>query len=211
VVAQNVPNLDYVCMNWLEFSANIIDNVFSWPVAVLLIVFLLRKQLRELVRTVENLVVEAGGTRVSINRSLERAREGVAAAKSDKEFEVREEDEYLLKQYSYMSELAQNSPSYVVTIAWERFIEEQVRHLAHDKDLPPGDTMPLLNELKSRGIVPDAIVDSVRNLSRVNFQVAFAEKDPSPKEAQAYAQIAAEVSRYLNSLRGEDTKPQPHP
>jgi hypothetical protein len=70
-------------MSWLEFASNIIDNVLSWPVAVFLIVLLMRKQIRELLLSVENFVVEAGGTRVSLTRSLERANEVVAAAKAD--------------------------------------------------------------------------------------------------------------------------------
>lgn len=83
MVAQNPPSLDNVCMNWMEFTANIIDNVFSLPVALLLIVFLLREQIRELFRTVTNLGLEHGGTRLSLTRSLEHAsehaREGLAA------------------------------------------------------------------------------------------------------------------------------------
>ena len=69
-------------MNWLEFFANMIDNVLSWPVAVLLIVLILRKQLRELFRTVENFVLEHGGTKFSVTRNLEIAKESVAAAKA---------------------------------------------------------------------------------------------------------------------------------
>jgi hypothetical protein len=210
VVAQNLPNLDNVCMNWLEFFANIIDNVFSWPVAVLLIVVLLRKQLRELFRTVENFVLEAGGTKVSVTRSLERAREGVEAAKSDKELEAQQETEYLLNQFSYILDLTQRDPASAITVAYERLIAEQVNRLAHDKDLPAaGDERYLLKELKARGVVPDPIAESIRNLSSVHFQVATAEREPSPGEAVEYTQIALEVGRYLNYLRGEDTKPQP--
>jgi hypothetical protein len=193
-------------MNWLEFTANIIDTVLSWPVAVLFIVVLLRKQLRELFRTVENFVLEAGGTKVSFTRSLERAREGVEAATSAKELGAQQETEYLLNQYSYILDLAQRDPSSAIAEAYERFIGEQVNRLAHDKNLPAaGNDMYLLKELNARGVVPEAIVDSVRNLSSVHFQVTTAEREPSTSEAREYAQIALAVGHYLNALRGEDT------
>jgi hypothetical protein len=145
-------------MSWLEFTAIIIDNVLSWPVAVLLIVLLLRKQLRELFRTVENFVLEAGGTKVSITRGLELAREGVAVAKaealpspteseassdlygepgttytnpSDTDAAAAKEAEYLADQYQHAWKLAQRNPSYAIEVAWERLVAEQVRRLAH--------------------------------------------------------------------------------
>lgn len=128
-------------MNWLEFVANLIDNVLSWPVALFLIVFLLRKQIRELFRTIENFVLELGGTKVSVTRSLELAREGVAAAKSDKELEAPEPDkelealkpdrqavgkehQYLTNQFLYTAELTQTNPPHAIEVAWHRFIAE---------------------------------------------------------------------------------------
>jgi hypothetical protein len=127
-------------MGWLEFAANIIDNVLSWPVAVLLIVFLLRNQLRGLFHTVENFVLEAGGTKVSFTRSLERARGGVAAARvdilpsptgsdtsgnlydeqgsaytpSNTDAAVPPENEYLNNQHKHAVELAQRHPSFAI-------------------------------------------------------------------------------------------------
>jgi len=212
-------------MGWLEFSANIIDNVLSWPAAVLLIVFLLRKQLRELFHTIENVVLEWGGTKVSLTRSLERAREGVAAVKPDEELEapkpnrpkpdradrelLAKENQYLSNQYLYTSELAQKNPSQAIEVAWHRFIAEQVRRLADDRDLPPdGDTTYLLNELNSRGVVPDAIVDSVKNLGKVRFEVGTTHREPSPNEALEYTQIASQVGRYLNYPRSDIAKSQ---
>jgi hypothetical protein len=153
-------------VNWLEFFANIIDNVLSWPVAVLLIVLLLRKQLRELFRTVENFVLEAGGTKFSLTRNLETARESLAAGKAEAllpptKSEASSEDpesvdlapahkeersppdttamkeaEYLAEQYSHTWKLARKDPSYAIEVAWDRLIAEQVRRSAHDRGLP---------------------------------------------------------------------------
>jgi hypothetical protein len=202
-------------MGWLEFAANIIDNVLSWPVAVLLIVLLLRKQLRELFHTVENLVLEHGGTRLSINRNLERARESVAAAKSDRELEApkpdaaAEEAQYLADQYQHAWKLARRNPLNAIEVAWDRLIAEQVRRLAHDRGLPPADdTMHQLKELNSLGVVNDAIVNSAKSLNAIRTQVEFAQIDPSPNEALEYVDVAWEVSNYLSYLRTEDAKRQ---
>jgi hypothetical protein len=209
MVAQNLPNLDNASMNWLEFTSNIIDSVLSWPVAVLLIVVLLRKQLRELFRTIENLVLEAGGTKFSVTRRLELARESVEAIKSETEIGTQQENEYLRNQYEYVLGLAQRNADSAIAEAYERFIREQVNRLAYDKGLPAaGNHRYLLKELNARGVVPDSIIDSERNLSTVHYQVTSAERDASLKEAVEYAGIALEVGRYLNSLRGEDTKPE---
>jgi len=196
-------------MNWLEFTSNIMDNVLSWPVAVLLIVLILRKQLRELFRTIENLVLEAGGTKLSVTRNLELAKEGIAAAKSETELGAQQENEYLRNQYEYISGLAQRNPNSAIAEAYDRFIVEQVNRLAHDKGLPAaGNPRYLLKELNARGVVPDSIVDSARNLRIVHFEVTTGDRDASPREAAEYARIALEVGGYLNSLRGEDTKPE---
>jgi hypothetical protein len=216
-------------MSWLEFAANFIDNVLSWPVAVFLIVVLLRKQLRELFRTIENFVLESGGTKVSFTRSLERAREGVAAATvlhevghniglphsgtyvhgERTDVAARKEDEYLANQYKHTLERAESHPSYAIEVAWDRLIAEQVRRLAHDRDLPPADdTFYQLSELYSRGVVPDSIVRSAKNLNRIRFRVTTAEMDPSPNEALEYVEVAWAVAHYLSFLRSEDAKPQ---
>jgi hypothetical protein len=231
-------------MTWLEFFSNIIDNILSWPVAVLFIVLVLRKELGELFHTVENFVLEAGGTRVSFTRNLERAKERAAAAtagvlpsptgsdtsgnldgeQADLDEPVagtrnripldndvlRKADQSLRNEYWYTTELAQTRPSFAMQSAWHRLIGDPIRRLADEKDVPPaGDTLYLLNELNSRGVVPDAIVDSARNLNYALFQVAPARREPSPSEAVEYAQIALEVGRYLNYLRSEDSEPQP--
>jgi hypothetical protein len=141
-------------MSWLEFASNIIDNVFSWPVAVLLIVLLLRKQIREVLLSVENFVVEGGGTKVSVTRSLELAKQSITAAKAilphpDESGAVeRQHAKDLAEQYSDVSELAQRNPPYAMEVAWERLITEQVRRLARNRGLSTvGDTTYLFKEL----------------------------------------------------------------
>jgi hypothetical protein len=224
-------------MNWLEFFANLIDNVLSWPVAVLLIVLLLRKQLRELFRTVENFVLEHGGTRVSFTRSLERAREGVAAAKAEARPRLREassddpeskasipaleeepssldataakEAEYLAEQYSHAWKLARRNPSRAIEFAWDRLVAEQVRRLAQDRGLRPADaTHYVLNELNSRGVVNDDIAKSANTLNEMRFRVATADGKPTRKHADQYIEVAWEVANYLSYLRSEDAKSQ---
>jgi len=188
-------------MSWLEFFANIIDNVFSWPVAVLLIVLVLRKQLRELFRTVERLVLEAGGTKVSFTRNLEIAKEGITANKAilphpdepDEPDEAERQDiEYLDKQYSYASELAQKNPSYAMEVAWDRLMAEPVRRLADARGLPPGDTMDLLNKLYSRGLVGDVVVDVAKNTNPKALEDMKVETggEHTRKSALDYVEIA---------------------
>jgi hypothetical protein len=198
-------------MSGLEFTSNIIDNIFSWPVAVLLIVLILRRQLRELFHTIENLVLEAGGTKVSITRRLELAKESIATAKSETEIGTQQENEYLNNQYSYIVELAGRNADSAIAEAYKRFIQEPVNRLAYDEGLPSaGNPRYLLKELNARGVVPDAIIDTERNLSTVHYQVTSAQRDASPREAIEYAALTREVGRYLNSLRGDqDATPLP--
>lgn len=68
--------------------------------------------------------------------------------------------------------------------------------------------MYLLNELNSRDVVPDSLVDSAKNLGKVRFEVGTAQREPSPNEALEYTQIAFQVGRYLNYLRSDIAKSQ---
>src|SRR5919112_2603998 len=90
-------------------------------------------------------------------------------------------------------------------------IQEPVNRLAYDEGLPSaGNPRYLLKELNAHGVVPDAIIDTERNLSTVHYQVTSAQRDASPREAIEYAALTREVGRYLNSLRGDqDATPLP--
>ena len=210
-------------MTWLEFAASIIDNVFSWPVAALLIVLILRRQLADLFRTVESFVLEAGGTRVSFNRGLERAREGLAEAakkplpaghdgaqRGQLEDAETADNAYLSDQYSYISGLAQSNPSYAIETAWEQLIADQANRLAYEKGLPPsGETLYQLAKLNERGIVDSAVADSVRNMANIRSRVAVTMVEPSTVQALEYVQVARDVADYLNSLRKDATRQPP--
>jgi hypothetical protein len=205
-------------MTGLEFIAGIIDNIFSWPVAVLLIVLILRKQLAELFHTVESFVVEAGGTRVSFNRTLERAKEGLAEAKRAlpptkradlDEAESQDDDHYFDSQSLYALDYSQEDPEYAVVAAWERLIVEQVRRLAHVMGLSPSGTPELLRELKSLGVINDDIWNSVKYLNDLHVFASRGKITPTPSQAIEYIQVARDMARYLNSLRKEATKKSP--
>jgi hypothetical protein len=205
-------------MTGLEFASGIIDNIFSWPVAVLLIVLILRRQLAEMFRTVESFVVEAGGTKFSFNRNLERAKENLVEAQrtlpptkpTEGDEETREEQaRYLNSQLAYALSFAEDDPRSTVMEAWNRLIVEQVNKVARDMGLPPSRTVDLLKKLKSLGAVNDEIWDSIRYLNDIDVDVSAAKMEPTPDQARAYAEVARDVAEVLSRLRdGEKQSPK---
>jgi hypothetical protein len=173
-------------MGWIEFFSHVIDNVLSWPVAIVVTVLILRKQLQDLFRTIENFVLRGAGWEVSFNRRLEKARENIAEVvkpseieptnlqplpgKTGKRREPKEEDEAprpptreapdedLNSSYlALINRVALSSPTQVILDAWYR-IAYEVHQLAKavDPDQVKVVTPTLLDPMQTLVELADA-------------------------------------------------------
>lgn len=69
--------VDFRLMDWLTFVDHVIRSLLGWPLAVVVSVILLRKQLANIILELRNLVVKAGPVELTVVREISQATETV--------------------------------------------------------------------------------------------------------------------------------------
>lgn len=188
-------------MDWLEFSASVVGDVLSWPVAVFVIVFLMRTQLRDLLKRLRRSNVF--GQDFYFGDVLERAEVSTAQAAADAESKALPDSEPLSEpEKPEVNDKAQWNPSGVVIAAWER-TEAAVRALHRAAGLPTSERrtpVAMSRQLAGAGIVNRSFENSIVQLNQLRSLVAHGRHEPTPGEAAGYAQVANELVRAAESL-----------
>lgn len=68
-------------MNWLDFTSSVVHAVLSWPVAIVLIVFILRKSFAQVIVSLSNVKYKGMGQEIDISMDIERLRKDAEQAK----------------------------------------------------------------------------------------------------------------------------------
>jgi hypothetical protein len=185
-------------MTWLEFWAAVIGDVLSWPVAVLVIVLLMRKHIRGLLNRLRHSKIF--GNDFEFGDGVARAEVATAQALADAESEASESssDPGAAKVYDE----AQSNPSGVIIRAWEQ-LAGPVAVLHHAAGLDPTNRrgpVEWARDLVAAGVVNSAFVASIVELQDLRNQVAHGRHEPNVGEAAAYAETAREITRAAEAL-----------
>jgi hypothetical protein len=159
-------------MNWLEFISSVIDTII-WPLCVVIVVFLLRNQLKELIPALRNLrykdfELSFEKTMESIEQNVETLIEpnGTSFAKP-----------VMAEKFTYLYELIQTSPRSAIIESW-LIVEEQLIRLSQKKLQDSANKTPLmiLKELFSIGIINKDLYKIIEDLRKIRNEAVHINK-----------------------------------
>ena len=194
-------------MGWLEFIAAVISSI-SWPLAIVVIVFLLRHQLRALISSLSEVRIQVAGFAAEAKRLQEEA-----AARTEIAEEIEppaplpqaedlptlpsEEEERLRKNSEALRERAQVEPYIAVLEAWLLVeLEVQAAGIRSDIDSSTGIDRTL-RILLDRGKIPVWVVSDVDMLRNLRAEAARHREAVSPAAALDYVGAVTRVTDRL--------------
>jgi hypothetical protein len=192
-------------MGVLEFISAIL-SALAWPVAIVLIVIVLRRPLRHLLSRLETL--KGPGVEATFQRQLEEAKEeAVAAAASLPAGQRRDANQQERLEYSDLLQLADLSPRAAILDAWLR-LEFALTEAAKKADVPltqRGGILGLIEELEKRGVIAPELRSPLRRLRNLrNVAVHTMDFDISKDSVIDYIDTANFIIRSLEVTPIED-------
>jgi hypothetical protein len=170
-------------MSVLEFISSIL-SALAWPVAIVIIVIVLRRPLRHLLSRLETL--RGPGVEATFQRQLEEAREeAVAAAASLPVGQRRDANQQERLEYSDLLQLADLSPRAAILDAWLR-LEFALTEAAKRADVPLTERrgiLGLIEELEKRGIIAPELRSPLRRLRNLRNVAVHAIDFDVPKDS----------------------------
>lgn len=196
-------------MGALEFTSTLIGQVISWPVLVLVVVFVFRKPIAELIPKLRSWEGPAGKfdfgkqlaeTEDSVDDAVEAA-ERTAALQTEIAGSASAVTPPPPAFEPSLAVQANANPSFVVLSAWER-LGATFADLAGAAGLPMRSrtVVAQVDDLRRRGVVNEDFVQAVTELRRLRNAVAHGQHNPTSGEALAYAESAEELRRASHLL-----------
>lgn len=198
---------------WLTFFSKIISSL-AWPVTILIMFFLLKKPIAELIPHIKKF--SAKGFEFEFGQELVKIQENIESSKIPSSNSKLNFDPEMQEWYNLIKDTIRDSPGYAVILTYSG-LEKRIRDFAKLYD--PGSKNPklsfrpmnmLLDGLsKVINISPD-MIDSILRLEQLRNQLLM-NKDNS-KEITAidslyYLDIATEIMFYIMSLNPQGPVP----
>jgi hypothetical protein len=190
-------------MGVLEFISSIL-SALAWPIAVILIVVILRRPLRHLLLRLETL--KGPGVEATFERQVEAAKEEVASAVAGSpQVEKREESRQESLEVADLLQLADVSPRSAILETWLR-VETALSEAAANLDLPANmrrGTLLFIETLERQGIISPEVGRALRRLRNLrNVAVHTPDLNLSRESIIDYVETAEFIVR---SLRTQST------
>lgn len=180
-------------MDWKEFVAAL-TNALAWPVAVVLLVALLRKEIRQLVPSLQEL--EYKDFRLRFGSEVEKASAELQVP--EPETPVKTETESA--EDTQLIELSNISPRAAVLEAW-RQVEEELVRIATARGIrrsPRNMISAAVQALEEKGVVVPDAQGSIERLRRLRNEAAHAPDFAlSPVDAREYAAVTTIIKELL--------------
>jgi hypothetical protein len=185
-------------MDRLTFISKIIGDV-AWPLTLLTVVLIMRKQLQAAIGFVSK--VKVSGVEVEFDRQLAAAK--IEAAELPKSQPSLEHGAQVVTEEAIV--LAKSSPRAAVLDAWRLVeiaaLDSAKRLLGDEKFTNATMTFRAIQLLEKHPTVPPAAVSLLKNLRALRNEAAHAPHfDVSPASAVEYAHLAAQLIATLNAL-----------
>lgn len=183
-------------MTWLQFFANIIQSL-AWPVALVIIIFTLRKQLIALLHRIGEVTLP-GGYKVTFHQALEDSRTAIEQIQT----KPTEPERFLFRNFraNYSSESAW-APDILsqMLLAYEE-VEKLLTELAMHHSLT-GTHWATWRALEQNGVLSASAADAIENLRKArNALVHIPERQVTPLEAIEFVGQCKVLGEYLRSL-----------
>lgn len=182
-------------MDWLQFISSIVDAL-AWPIAVVILVYFLRKPVKELVPLLQKMKYK--DFEMEFGRKLAEAREEIALERPSKS------EESISPQEERIIELARVSPRAAVTEAW-RWVElatlDAASNLLGNEFKNKTATFQAIRKLERDDRMDHGAVALMRELRGLrNDAVHSPEFALSIESALEYIETARQLVGYLKTI-----------
>ena len=181
-------------MDWKEFGAALTEAL-AWPVALVLVIALLRKEIRQLIPSLREL--EYKDFRLRFGSEVEELSLELQASTATAPVEALRPEE---SETSQIIQLSQISPRAAVLEAWRQVEEELVRiAAARGIQKSPQAMIPAaVSALEEKGIVVPNAQASIERARRLRNDAAHAPDFAlSPVDAREYATLTTVIKELL--------------
>lgn len=179
-------------MNWLEFFASVIDSL-AWPVAILLLIYLLKDNLISLVPYIQKLKYK------DFELELKETKQKFA------EVSVEDKDQITSLETLTLYRLAELSPRSAIVESWIDLEKAAAEIIAKRTQEEPGAMTALAPQrlgsyLLKKGLISDRQFNVFNNLRELrNKSVHFNEDTITSEEAVEYVGMASKLADQLRS------------
>ncbi|MEQ8746148.1 hypothetical protein [Pyruvatibacter sp.] len=178
-------------------------GLLAWPVAIVIVVILLKSHIAELLGRITSL--RHKGTELTFGEATdkvsEEAREVLSTVTTAKEGEKTLKARGSLQEDKFLAliPLVNTHPDMAVVQAW-KYVDEQIREFpgvlqAGEKYLP---TARVIGRLANQGLVPDSVIPALKELNALrNRAVHESKANISSSAAAQYVEAASDVYETL--------------
>lgn len=192
-------------MDWKTFASSIVASI-AWPIVVLILGILFRKQLVSLLGRLRSFRTQ--GVEATFSDGLARVEAQVISfqdSEDDAVFEAANhaaESERLAGEDERDSKQSVSDPSGTVIRNWEDLTRSllQLRAATAGRGRPSRNIRVVLDQLVSDNVVNRYFADSVLGLQDLRNRVAHGEDVPNAGTALVYAQRADELRRAADAI-----------
>ncbi|MEC1940122.1 hypothetical protein [Bacillus velezensis] len=184
-------------MSWLEFVSTIFN---SWPIAIVIIVILLRKTLMSKLGKLLSLTYK--DININFQEELEKVSKSLGESESDSEFKNENVKEKAREEVEFITAIAELSPSAGVIATWVSF-ENTIGELIDSKDKDLSWQLKI-NTLEKLYKIDLHLYNSINHLRRFMLDVNNSSKKGSLSllEALNYYDLTLKtISKIYNSKR----------
>ncbi|MEH7627366.1 hypothetical protein [Bacillus subtilis] len=183
-------------MDWLEFFSSVLN---SWPLAVVLMVLLLRKGL---LSKLEKLIsLKYKDIELNFQEELSKAKESLESIESKYDIIVgnistqQEEDEELQS----VKRLAKKSPEASILASWQK-VEEALTAVLIAKgfsDLQYSGANEKIKFLKNEKILNKYLLNSINHISKIRNNVTHLKESVTYKDALSYYELCKAIRKQI--------------
>lgn len=212
------PSAGYVSvrllnMGWKEFAASVVGSV-AWPVAILILGIVFRKQLIELLKRLQDFKVPGAEATFAAGLDKVELRLGDLKATEDKAVAEQVSEDSKTNEEPASMDSSATDPTGTVIRSWEELAKAVIGLLPPDpRNRRHLNIIYVVRRLVAQGDISELFAETVMDLYRLRTQVAHGKETPTSESALMFARTADEMRRAAIAtakVRGRDeASPQP--
>lgn len=182
-------------MGWKEFAASVVGSV-AWPVVILILGMVFRKQLIELLQRLQDFKLP--GAEATFAAGLDKVEVRLEDLKATEEEAVTEqvrEDSKTDEEPGFTNSSIAD-PTGTVIRSWEELSKALNGMLrARTGRRPSFNIRAVLGELVAEGVINELFAETIMDLHALRNRVAHGQETPTPDSALVFARTADELRR----------------
>ena len=181
-------------MTWMHFVSIILPSL-TWPIVAIVIYLGMRKEIKELLRSLKITKIKASGVELEFENDLHAAQQELKAPNLAGKLPDLPVPEKSLK-------LLETNPNYAILEAWKE-VEASIIELSSTKYGTPRNFSfrRHLLELVKKDVVPPEVFEAIEELNRARNRIVHEQNfRVEKKTATRYVDLLSDIAGFVNQL-----------